>query len=210
MKTSWLTLLSAVSECRGCRLAETRTHTVPGEGDPHAALMLIGEGPGEQEDLTGRPFVGAAGQLLDRILAAAGLSREQVYICNVVKCRPPHNRIPEPDECQACMGYLRQQVALVKPKIILLLGATAAKAVLGPEIRITRDRGVWHLSHGVWILATFHPSALLRDSTKKRPVWEDMQAVKEKMHGLGVWPVENTLHSDVPNKVPEGLPDEFL
>ena len=190
MKTSWPTLLSDISQCRGCRLAETRTHAVPGEGDPEAALMLIGEGPGEQEDLTGRPFVGPAGQLLDRILAAAGLSREQVYICNVVKCRPPHNRIPEADECQACMPYLRQQVALVRPKVILLLGATAAKAVLGPDIRITRDRGVWHLSRGVWILPTFHPSALLRDATKKRPVWEDMQAVREKMRGLGVWPGE--------------------
>ena len=190
MKTSWPTLLSDISQCRGCRLAEARTHAVPGEGDPEAALMLIGEGPGEQEDLTGRPFVGPAGQLLDRILAAAGLSREQVYICNVVKCRPPHNRIPEADECQACMPYLRQQVALVRPKVILLLGATAAKAVLGPDIRITRDRGVWHLSRGVWILPTFHPSALLRDATKKRPVWEDMQAVREKMRGLGVWPGE--------------------
>ena len=190
MKTSWPTLLSDISQCHGCRLAEARTHAVPGEGDPEAALMLIGEGPGEQEDLTGRPFVGPAGQLLDRILAAAGLSREQVYICNVVKCRPPHNRIPEADECQACMPYLRQQVALVRPKVILLLGATAAKAVLGPDIRITRDRGVWHLSRGVWILPTFHPSALLRDATKKRPVWEDMQAVREKMRGLGVWPGE--------------------
>ena len=190
MKTSWPTLLSDISQCRGCRLAEARTHTVPGEGDPEATLMLIGEGPGEQEDLTGRPFVGPAGQLLDRILAAVGLSREQVYICNVVKCRPPHNRIPEADECQACMPYLRQQVALVRPKVILLLGATAAKAVLGPDIRTTRDRGVWHLSRGVWILPTFHPSALLRDATKKRPVWEDMQAVREKMRGLGVWPGE--------------------
>ena len=188
MRTSWLTLLSEISQCRSCRLCETRTHTVPGEGDPNAALMLIGEGPGEQEDLTGRPFVGPAGQLLDRILTAVGLLREQVYICNVVKCRPPHNRIPEADECQICMGYLRQQVALVRPKVILLLGATAAKAVLGPDIRITRDRGTWHLSRGVWILATFHPSALLRDETKKRPVWEDMQAVREKMKSLGVWP----------------------
>ncbi len=190
MKTSWPTLLSEISQCRGCRLAETRTHAVPGEGNPDAALMLIGEGPGEQEDLAGRPVVGAAGQVLDRILAAVGLSREQVYICNVVKCRPPRNRIPEADECEACMPFLRQQFALVRPKVILLLGATAAKAVLGPDIRITRDRGVWHLSRGVWILPTFHPSALLRDATKKRPVWEDMQAVREKMRGLGVWPGE--------------------
>ena len=188
MKDSWEALKKECAACRGCALCQTRTNLVFGVGREDAEVLFIGEGPGEQEDLTGRPFVGPAGQLLDRILIAAGLSREQVYICNVVKCRPPHNRIPEADECQICMGYLRQQVALVRPKVILLLGATAAKAVLGPDIRITRDRGVWHLSRGVWILATFHPSALLRDQTKKRPVWEDILAVKEKMRGLGVWP----------------------
>ena len=188
MRTSWATLLREIEGCRGCRLWEGRGRPVPGEGDPNAALMLIGEGPGEREDETGRPFVGPAGQLLTRILNAAGLDRGQVYICNAVKCRPPGNRIPEADECQACLGYLRQQVALVRPRVILLLGATAARTVLGPDVCITRDRGVWHLSKGVWILATFHPSALLRDETKKRPVWEDVQAVREKMKSLGVWP----------------------
>ena len=188
METSWPTLFEAVRDCRGCRLCETRRQAVLGEGDPHAALMLIGEGPGEQEDRTGRPVVGPAGQLRDRILLAAGLARGQVYICNVVKCRPPHNRVPEADECQACLPYLRQQTALVRPKVILLLGSTAARAVLGPDLRITRDRGVWHLSRGVWIMPTFHPSALLRDETKKRPVWTDVCAVREKMQSLGVWP----------------------
>ena len=188
MKTSWPTLTEEVFSCHGCRLAATRTNVVLGEGNLHASLMLIGEGPGEQEDKTGRPFVGPAGQLLDKILLAVGLDREDVYICNIVKCRPPRNRVPENDECTACMGFLRQQAALVQPKIIILLGATAAKAILGPDVRITRDRGVWQLKKGIWMMPTFHPSALLRDETKKRPVWEDFKAVREKMQILGIFP----------------------
>ena len=122
MNTSWPTLSQEVFSCEKCRLCQTRQNVVLGEGDLHAALMFIGEGPGAQEDATGRPFVGAAGQLLDRMLAAIGMTREQVYICNIVKCRPPQNRVPEPDERSACMPYLRQQVALVRPKIIVCLG----------------------------------------------------------------------------------------
>lgn len=191
MEVSWKSLSEQVMACKACRLCETRTHTVFGEGNVQAALMLIGEGPGEQEDLSGRPFVGPAGQLLDRILMAAGFKREDVYICNIVKCRPPHNRVPAEDECAACRDYLRGQVALVRPKVIVLLGSTATKAILGQEMRITRDRGVWQLKKGMWIMPTYHPSALLRDATKKRPVWEDFQAVRDKIKKL-----EGRIHTE--------------
>ena len=191
MEVSWKSLSEQVMECKACRLCETRTHTVFGEGNVQAALMLIGEGPGEQEDLSGRPFVGPAGQLLDRILMAAGFKRKDVYICNIVKCRPPHNRVPAEDECAACRDYLRGQVALVRPKVIVLLGSTATKAILGQEMRITRDRGVWQLKKGMWIMPTYHPSALLRDAIKKRPVWEDFQADRDKIKKL-----EGRIHTE--------------
>lgn len=187
MNTSWPTLTEEVFSCEKCRLCQNRQNVVLGEGNLHASLMFIGEGPGAQEDATGRPFVGAAGQLLDKMLAAIGMTREQVYICNIVKCRPPQNRVPEPDERAACMGYLRQQVALVRPKIIVCLGSTPARALLGDEIRITRDRGVWHLKKGVWFMPTFHPAALLRDLDKKRPAWEDFKAIRDKLIELGVY-----------------------
>ena len=187
MNTSWPTLSQEVFSCEKCRLCQTRQNVVLGEGDLHAALMFIGEGPGAQEDATGRPFVGAAGQLLDRMLAAIGMTREQVYICNIVKCRPPQNRVPEPDERSACMPYLRQQVALVRPKIIVCLGSTPTRSLLGDELRITRERGVWHLKKGVWFMPTYHPAALLRDLDKKRPAWEDFKAIRDKLIELGVY-----------------------
>lgn len=187
MKTSWPTLTQEVYACEKCRLAQSRSNVVLGEGDLHAPLMFIGEGPGQQEDLTGRPFVGAAGQLLDKMLAAIGMRREQVYICNIVKCRPPNNRVPEPDERAACMEYLRAQVALVRPKVIVCLGSTPARALLGDDIRITRDRGVWHLKKGVWFMPTYHPAALLRDADKKRPAWTDFKAIRDKLIELGVY-----------------------
>lgn len=187
MNTSWPTLSQEVFSCEKCRLYQTRQNVVLGEGDLHAALMFIGEGPGAQEDATGRPFVGAAGQLLDRMLAAIGMTREQVYICNIVKCRPPQNRVPEPDERSACMPYLRQQVALVCPKIIVCLGSTPTRALLGDQMRITRDRGVWQLKKGVWFMPTYHPAALLRDLDKKRPAWEDFKAIRDKLIELGVY-----------------------
>ena len=187
MTTSWSALTEAVGACEKCRLCQTRKHVVLGEGDPHAALMFIGEGPGQQEDETGRPFVGAAGQLLDRMLAAIGLTRAQVYICNIVKCRPPQNRGPEPDERAACLDYLRQQVALVRPKVIVCLGSTPTRALLGEDMRITRDRGTWQLRKGVWFMPTFHPAALLRDQDKKRPAWEDFKAIRAKLIELGVY-----------------------
>ena len=187
MKTSWPTLMQEALTCEKCRLCQTRTHVVIGEGDPHASLMFIGEGPGQQEDLSGRPFVGAAGQLLVKMLAAIGMTRDQVYICNIVKCRPPQNRVPEPDERIACMDYLRQQVALVRPKVIVCLGSTPTRALLGDHMRITRDRGVWQLRKGVWFMPTFHPAALLRDLDKKRPAWEDFKAIRDKLIELGVY-----------------------
>ena len=170
--------------CRACPLCETRHHVVFGVGDEHAELMLIGEGPGQVEDEQGLAFVGPAGQLLTKMLAAIGLDREKVYICNIVKCRPPHNRVPEEEEAHACMLHLRNQVAMVKPKVILLLGATAAKYTLGPEIRITRDRGKWFERKGVWMMPTYHPSALLRDPEKKKDAWKDLQTLAEKLKEL--------------------------
>lgn len=181
MEVSWPSLLAEIASCNKCRLCERRTHTVPGEGNPRADLLFIGEGPGRDEDALGRPFVGAAGQLLERMLAAIGLTRSDVYIANVVKCRPPGNRAPEPDEVAACMPYLRAQTALIHPRVIVLLGASAGKAVLGDQLRITRDRGQWVQRKGVWIMPTFHPAALLRDESKKRPVWTDLQQVRDKL-----------------------------
>ena len=188
MQVTWEMLEDAVSDCRGCVLCQTRQHTVLGEGSRNADVMFVGEGPGQQEDLSGRPFVGAAGQLLDKMLAAIGLKREQVYICNIVKCRPPQNRVPEPDERAACMDYLRQQVALVRPKVIVCLGSTPTRALLGEQMRITRDRGVWQLKKGVWFMPTYHPAALLRDADKKRPAWADFQAIRDKLIELNAYP----------------------
>ena len=167
MRISWEQLSQNIESCQACTLASGCLHKVPGQGDPHAPLMLIGEGPGRQEDLESLAFVGPAGQLLTRMLAAISLPRDRVYICNVVKCRPPNNRQPTPEEMSACLPHLRGQVALVRPQVILLLGATAVAAVLGPNERITRCRGRWFERKGTHIIATYHPSALLRDPSKK-------------------------------------------
>lgn len=184
MLVSWPSLTEEITNCQKCRLCAARTHAVPDEGNPHARLMFIGEGPGRDEDLTGRPFVGRAGQLLDKMIAAIGLSREEVYIANVVKCRPPQNRAPEMDEVAACMPYLRAQVGLIRPQVIVLLGSSALGAILGPEHRITRERGAWIERKGVFFMPTFHPAALLRDESKKRPVWEDLKKVRDKLQEL--------------------------
>lgn len=184
MLVSWPSLTEEIAKCRKCRLCAARTYPVPGEGDPHARLMFIGEGPGRDEDQTGRPFVGRAGQLLDKMIAAIGLTREEVYIANVVKCRPPQNRAPEMDEVAACMPYLRAQVGLIRPQVIVLLGSSALGAILGPEHRITRERGAWIERKGVFFMPTFHPAALLRDESKKRPVWEDLKKVRNKLQEL--------------------------
>ncbi len=177
-------LNDAVRNCARCRLAETRTRTAFGEGNVRAKVMLVGEGPGHDEDLQGRPFVGRAGQLLDRMLEAIGLNRSDVYIANVVKCRPPGNRNPEPDEAEACLPFLRMQYALIRPRIIVCLGAVAARYLIDPDIRITRDRGKWTEKGGVWFLPTYHPAALLRDESKKREAWQDLQALSERIKQL--------------------------
>ena len=184
---SWELFERQVDACRLCPLCERIRNKVPGQGDRSAPLMLIGEGPGEVEDAQGLAFVGPAGQLLTKMLAAIGLPRERVYICNVVKCRPPGNRVPEEAEIQACMLHLRMQVALVKPRVILLLGATAARATLGPDTRIMRDRGVWQQRKGVWMMPTWHPSALLRFPERKQTAWQDMQALRDKLRELGLY-----------------------
>ena len=184
MQVSWDGLNAQIAVCEQCELCRGIHHKVPGQGDPRARLMLIGEGPGAEEDLQGLAFVGAAGQLLTKMLAAIGLTRQEVYICNVVKCRPPHNRTPLPEEAAACMPFLRAQFSLVRPQVIVLLGATAARAVLGENTRITRDRGVWVEKKGVYFMPTYHPAALLRDESKKRDAWHDVKAVREKMEQL--------------------------
>lgn len=155
-----------------------------GEGNPHARLMFVGEGPGQQEDIQGRPFVGAAGQLLDRILASVGISRDEVYIANVVKCRPPGNRLPTAEEAASCLPHLLEQIRAIKPKIIVCLGALATQTLIDKNARITRVRGTWFKKDGILYMPTFHPAALLRDETKKRPVWDDMKKVREALGKL--------------------------
>lgn len=184
MKVSWPQLLDEIYACEKCRLCATRTNVVPGEGDPQAKLMFIGEGPGRDEDLQGRPFVGRSGELLTRMIRAIGLEREQVYICNVVKCRPPQNRNPEPDEAAACLNYLRAQVALVRPKVVVLLGKVACRYTLQEEISVMRAHGQWYERKGVWFMPTFHPSFLLRDPARKREAWEDFQKIRDKLNEI--------------------------
>jgi len=168
-------------DCRACPLRDGCRGVVFGEGDPAAKLMLIGEGPGAVEDERGRPFVGPAGQLLNRILSAAGFAREEVYITNVVMCRPPDNRVPAPAEVEACFPFLARKIELIRPEVIVSLGATSLQALLGTNARITRLRGKWLEYRGIALMPTFHPAALLRDPSKKRPVWEDFQAVAARL-----------------------------
>ena len=156
---SWELFERQVSQCQMCGLCQNIHHKVPGQGDHHSPLMLIGEGPGQVEDEEGLAFVGPAGQLLTKMLAAISLPRDRVYICNVVKCRPPQNRVPTDEEAAACKLHLRIQTALIRPKVIVLLGSTAAKNIIGADIRITRDRGKWFERKGIWMMATYHPSA---------------------------------------------------
>ena len=184
MRVSWAELLNEINGCEKCGLCQNRNHVVPGEGDPHARLMFIGEGPGQEEDRQGRPFVGPSGELLTRMIHAIGLERSEVYICNIVKCRPPKNRNPEPAEAAACLGYLRVQFALVRPQVVVLLGKVACQYTIQDQVFITRDHGRWYQQKGVWFMPTFHPSALLREPVKKRDAWEDFQKVREKLSEL--------------------------
>lgn len=164
----WEELKRVCDGCQNCPLAQTRHNVVFGVGKETADILFIGEGPGEQEDLTGIPFVGPAGHLLDDMLTIIDLDRkENCYICNIVKCRPPRNRDPLETEQDACIGYLRNQVALVKPKVIVCLGRIAAKRLIDPDYRITRQHGQWVQRNGIWLTAIYHPSALLRDVTKR-------------------------------------------
>jgi DNA polymerase len=154
-----------------------------GSGNPDADLMFIGEGPGAEEDRRGLPFVGPAGELLTRIIRAIDLAREDVYIANIVKCRPPRNRDPEPEEVAACRGYLESQIELVRPRLIVALGRVAAQTLLGNDQPLGRMRGQWHQVLGVPTMVTYHPAALLRNASLKRPVWEDMQRVRDRLAG---------------------------
>ena len=184
MKISWEQLYDEIGACSKCRLCRGRSNVVPGEGDIHADIMFIGEGPGRDEDLQGRPFVGRSGELLTRMIEAIGLKRSEVYICNIVKCRPPQNRNPEADEAQACINYLRAQFALVRPKIIVLLGKVACRYTLNEEISVMREHGRWYERKGVYFMPTFHPSALLRDPAKKRDAWDDFQKIRDKLNEI--------------------------
>ena len=166
--------------CKRCQLAATRTNVVFGEGDPHAKLMFIGEGPGADEDRLGRPFVGKAGQLLDKMIAAMQFKREEVYIANVVKCRPPGNRVPTPDEAARCIGYLERQIRFIAPEVIVLLGATAVTFLLDRREGITKLRGSWLDYHGIPVMPTFHPAFLLRQESAKREAWHDLKLVMAK------------------------------
>lgn len=184
MRYDWKRLYSELSDCRKCGLCEARYNIVIGDGNPHAKLMFIGEGPGRDEDLQGIPFVGAAGKLLDKMLRAIDIERQDVYIANVVKCRPPNNRVPTYEEASMCLPYLRAQYALVRPEIVVCLGATAARNIIDKDIYITRDRGRWIEKNSVWFMATYHPAALLRDESKKRDAWEDLKSIKRRYDSI--------------------------
>jgi DNA polymerase len=177
-------LREQIGDCQRCKLAPGRTHLVFGVGNPKARLVFVGEGPGQDEDLRGEPFVGRAGQLLTEIITKGmRLRREDVYICNVVKCRPPGNRNPEPDEVEACQPFLRRQLELIGPQVIVALGKFAAQTLLATKTPITRLRGQWADFHGIQLMPTFHPAYLLRNPADKRLVWEDIRKV---MRALGM------------------------
>jgi DNA polymerase len=171
-----------LGDCRRCKLHEHRTTIVFGEGNPQARLFFVGEGPGAEEDATGRPFVGRAGQLLDKIIAAIGLAREDVYIANIVKCRPPGNRVPERDEVETCEPFLFRQLAFVRPDVIVALGSPAFQCLFRTRESITRARGEWRDWNGIRVMPTFHPAFLLRSPDKKREVWEDMKKVRDYLN----------------------------
>lgn len=180
----WNTLEMSCKSCTRCGLCETRRNVVFGVGNRQTSILFVGEGPGEQEDLKGEPFVGPAGQLLDDMLSIIDLDRTNCYIANIVKCRPPHNRDPLEIEQEACVGYLRQQISLIKPKIIVCLGRIAAKALIREDFRITREHGSWTQKDGVWMTAIYHPSALLRDVGKRPETFDDLLSIRMKLKSL--------------------------
>lgn len=177
-------LTEANLKCAACGLRSGCQQVVVSKGQAGSRVMLVGEGPGAYEDQEGTPFVGPAGQLLDKILAAAELPPEDVYITNVVKCRPPGNRLPKADETKCCLPWLERQIELVSPGLLVCLGALAGQTLIDPNLRITRHRGQWHKYNGIDIVATYHPAALLRDPKLKRPVWEDFKVIRDKYKEL--------------------------
>ena len=181
MYETWEKLEESINGCNKCKLCTGRKNIVFGAGNKNADIMFIGEGPGADEDIQGEPFVGKAGQLMDKAFEALEIERNNVYIGNIVKCRPPQNRNPELDEVKACMDYLRNQVLLIKPKIIVLLGNVALKNILGEEYSITNSRGKWIEKKGIWYMPTFHPVVLLRDESKKIDFWRDLKLIKDKL-----------------------------
>ena len=180
MYETWEELEQSIEDCTKCKLCQNRTNIVFGCGNKKAKIMMIGEGPGADEDAKAVPFVGKAGQLMDKALMGLGMNREELYIANIVKCRPPQNRVPEQDEVAACLNYLRNQVILIKPKIIVLLGSTALKNILGQDYGITSARGKWIEYKGILYMPTWHPAALLRDENKKIEFWQDLKQVAKK------------------------------
>lgn len=172
-----------VKKCTKCGLCENRINTVFADGDPNAKVMFIGEGPGADEDKQGIPFVGKAGQLMNQAFKGLGIVRDKIYIANIVKCRPPSNRTPLKNEAEACLDYLRNQVMLVKPEIVVLMGNTALKNILGEQYGITSSRGKWIEKKGIKYMPTFHPAALLRDDSKKIDFWNDLKLVLQECNG---------------------------
>lgn len=180
----WNELEALCKSCTRCGLCERRHNVVFGVGNRRTDVLFVGEGPGEQEDLKGVPFVGPAGQLLDDMLSIIDLDRHNCYIANIVKCRPPQNRDPLETEQEACIGYLHQQIALIQPKIIVCLGRIAAKALIREDFRITREHGTWTQKDGIWMTAMYHPSALLRDLSKRPETFDDLLAIRTKRKAL--------------------------
>lgn len=186
MYDNWEELERSIIGCNRCKLCKNRTNIVFAEGNKNANVMLIGEGPGADEDKQGIPFVGKAGQLMNKAFEGLGIDRKKVYIANIVKCRPPNNRVPEPDEAEACLNYLRNQVILVRPKIIVLMGSTALKNILGQEYGITANRGKWVEKKEILYMPTWHPAALLRDDTKKIEFWRDFKKIREMAKEMNI------------------------
>ena len=182
----WESLKRTCANCTKCALCDTRHNVVFGVGNERSDILFVGEGPGEQEDLKGEPFVGAAGKLLDDMLSIIDIDRTNCYIANIVKCRPPQNRDPLETEQDACIGYLRNQVALIRPKIIVCLGRVAAKRIIRENYRITREHGQWVEKNGVWMTAFYHPSALLRDVSKRPEAFDDLISLRSKCRELGI------------------------
>jgi DNA polymerase len=181
---NWEALQSTCNNCTKCGLCKTRNNVVFGVGNQNSEIMFVGEGPGEQEDIQGIPFVGAAGKFLDDMLSIIDIDRTNCYIANIVKCRPPRNRDPEEFEQEACIGYLFRQIELVNPKVIVCLGRIAAKRLIHQDFRITREHGVWTNRNGIWMTAIYHPSALLRDLSKRPETFEDLLSIREKLSQL--------------------------